>query len=112
MDTPSKIPFIAKKVDILDQQGNIIEKDDQGKAIEFSFKDYALTVLRNPGKEIDPIQMEEIVSVIRLIKGLKPDAQAELSHSEWSTLKNAVAGFKTTVVDEDFSDFCKYVREA
>ena len=112
MDTPSKIPFVATKVDVLDQHGNIIEKDDKGNLIEFSYKDYALTVLRNPAEAVDPIKMEALVSVIRLIKNLKPGGKAELDHSDWSTLKEAVANFKTTTIDEDFSDFCKYVKEA
>lgn len=112
MNTPSKIPFVATKVDVLDQHGNIIEKDDKGNLIEFSYKDYALTVLRNPTQDIDPVQMEELVSVIRLVKNLKPGEQAELDHSEWTTLKKAVANFRTRMVDEDFSDFCKYVKEA
>jgi hypothetical protein len=112
MNTPSKISFIATKVDVIDQQGNIIEKDDKGNIIEFSYKDYALTVLRNPAEDIDPIKMEALVSVIRLVKNLKPGEKAELDHSDWSTLKHAVANFKTRMVDEDFSDFCKYVKEA
>lgn len=102
--------FTAQKVDILDDKGNIA-KDENGKEIDFSFKNFAIDVLRSPVSDISSDKVVELAEVIRAIKPMKTGETIELSNDHGDLLKEAVKNMKFKLVSEDWADFIVHVKE-
>lgn len=103
--------FTAKKVTIVDQYGNSA-KDEAGKEIDFSYKNFALTLLRSPAQEVDTVKLVEMTRLIRKFDKVKTGEEISLTHDDWSLLKELKRSFKTRIIDVDFSDFCEYIEKA
>lgn len=103
--------FQAKKIDVVDDNGVPVTRDENGNLIDISFKTFALNALRFPAADIDAVKLCEITDVIRKIKPMQTGETIELEDAEFQILKDAVMGMKFKMVSEDWADFITYLKQ-
>ena len=102
--------FNAKKIDVIDDNGVPVTRDENGKPIDISFKTFAMNALRFPIQDIDAVKLCELSDLIRKIKPMETGDEIELTDEEFNLLRESVMNMKFKAVSEDWADFITYLK--
>ena len=107
--------FTAKKIKVVDANGQELLNDANGNPIKLSYVKFAEMSLNAPFDGISTLEMRARFKVLDKIENLNPDESVELEDAEFETLKKCVNDVDSKsawpFLDRELIAFVDYINE-